>query len=331
MPLGAKESSRSSNANRVLFGEVNSGAAQSREWRPSWPCPVRLNTAHYRHGSGDPTFAIRPDGAIVMARRTPVGVATMRITSDSAAGLVQATAWGPGAEWALDTLPRLLGADDDPTGFEPAHPALVRPWRRFQHWRIGASECLFDSLLPTILEQKVTGQEAYAGYRGLVNRFGEPAPGPEDLGVRLAPHPAALRAIPSWEWLKLPVDQTRSRTILYAAKVVGSLDRATTGGIIPLTHALESIPGIGRWTSAEVRARVLGDADAVSLGDYHVAKDVGWALTGAAVDDDGLEVLLERYRPHRLRVQGLVALAGLGHPRRGSRMAPRRHLPGGYS
>ena len=41
----------------------------------------------------------------------------------------------------------------------------------------------------------------------------------------------------------------------------------------------------------------------MSFGDYHVAKDIGWALTGRPVDDEELEVLLEPYRGHRLRVQ----------------------------
>jgi len=81
------------------------------------------------------------------------------------------------------------------------------------------------------------------------------------------------------------------------------------------------------WTSAEVRARALGDADAVSFGDFHVAKDVGWALTGAPLDDDGLAEVLEPYRPHRLRVQTLVFLAGMHRPRRGPRMSLPTHLP----
>ena len=90
---------------------------------------------------------------------------------------------------------------------------------------------------------------------------------------------------------------------------------------------MRSLPGIGVWTSAEVRFRAHGDADAVSFGDYHIAKNVGWALTGQEVDDDGLAELLEPYRPHRYRVQRLVELAGLGRPRHGPRMAPRTHLP----
>ena len=90
---------------------------------------------------------------------------------------------------------------------------------------------------------------------------------------------------------------------------------------------MRALPGIGVWTAAEVAQRALGDADAVSFGDYHVAKDIGWALTGAPVDDDGLAELLEPYAGHRYRVQHLLGLAGHHRPRRGPRMAPRTHLP----
>ena len=55
-----------------------------------------------------------------------------------------------------------------------------------------------------------------------------------------------------------------------------------------------------------MRQRAFGDADAVSFGDYHVAKDIGWALTGTAFDDDELREFLEPYRPHRGRVQAHV-------------------------
>ncbi|MGN6162761.1 MAG: DNA-3-methyladenine glycosylase family protein [Marmoricola sp.] len=304
---------------------------QVRSWRPDWPCSVQLGLAPYRHGGGDPTFARLPDGAIALGRRTPMGPGTLIVRSRAAEGVIEGQAWGAGAEWLLDRLPRLLGADDDVTGFVPEHPAIVEAWRRHSHWRIGASDLVFESLLPAIIEQKVTGQEAFAGYRRLVRRFGEPAPGPADLGLRLAPTAEQVRGIPSWEWLRLPVDQGRSAPLLRAAAVASSLERAVAGGPELLDRALQALPGIGRWTSAETRSRALGDADAVSFGDSHVAKDIGWALIGREVDDDELEVLLEPYRGHRLRVQGLVVLGRLGRPRRGPRMAPRRHLPGGYT
>ena len=90
---------------------------------------------------------------------------------------------------------------------------------------------------------------------------------------------------------------------------------------------LRAVPGIGVWTAAEVRHRALGDPDAVSFGDYHVAKDIGWALLGRRIDDAELAELLEEWRPHRGRVQAYVAMAGLGAPRRGPRMSLPTHYP----
>lgn len=298
-----------------------------RTWRPAWPCPVGSVLSPLRRGAGDPTFRTGADGARWRAFRTPAGPATLRIVAAPGEGTVTGTAWGAGADWALAILPRLLGADDDRAGFVPP-AALAAAWRRHQHWRLGASGLAFEALVPTILEQKVTGQEAFAGFRRLVRRFGEPAPGPQDMpDLWLQPEAAALRHVPSWEWLRLPVDPARSRAVLAVARVADALQRAADHGPADFDRAVRSIPGIGEWTSAEVRNRALGDADAVSFGDYHVAKDIGWALTGAPVDDAGLAELLEPYRPHRHRVQALVAMAGLGRPRRGPRMAPRTHLP----
>jgi len=267
-------------------------------------------------------------GAHWRAFRTPDGPATLRVVSRPDLAEIDLSAWGPGADWALDQAPALLGADDDPTEFVAHHPLVAELARRHPHWRIGRTGLVVDALVPAIIEQKVTGQEAFAAYRRLVQRYGEPAPGPvEDLHLRVQPTPEGIRAIPSWEWLRLPVDSGRSRPLLGAMKVAPALERAGRRGADDLDRALTSLPGIGRWTSAEVRQRALGDADAVSFGDYHVAKDIGWALTGERIDDDALGVLLEPYRPHRFRVQALLALARSGAPRRGPRMAPRRHLP----
>jgi len=301
----------------------------SRSWRPSWPCEVARTLAPLRHGPGDPSYRISPDGTHWRGVRTPGGPATLAVTSG--AGTVDARAWGPGAEWVLEGLPRMLGADDDPGGFEPRHEVLREVWRRRPHLRIGATGLVMESLVPAIIEQKVTGQEAFAAFRRLLQRYGDSAPGPAaDLGLRLPPSPEQLRAVPSWEWLRLQVDGARSRPIQLAARVAAALERAARGTTAEFDHRIRTIPGIGVWTSAETRARALGDADAVSFGDYHVSRDVGWALVGVELDDAGLAELLEPYVGHRLRVQRLVEGAGLRRPRRGPRMAPRRHLPVGH-
>jgi 3-methyladenine DNA glycosylase/8-oxoguanine DNA glycosylase len=226
----------------------------------------------------------------------------------------------------------MLGADDDPSGFVPLHQPIADAWRRHRHWRMSATGLVMESLVPTIIEQKVTGMEAFAGFRTLVHRFGERAPGPPsepDPVVRLwlQPTPEQLRAIPSWEWLALHVDGGRSRPIQHAARVAPALERAGRETPEEFDRRLRTLPGIGVWTSAEVRSRALGDPDAVSFGDYHIAKNVGWALTGEPVDDEGMAELLAPYAGHRHRVQRLVELAGYHRPRHGARMAPRTHLP----
>jgi 3-methyladenine DNA glycosylase/8-oxoguanine DNA glycosylase len=279
----------------------------------------------HRRGAGDPTFRLRAD-TVWLGLRTPVGPATLAVMARASDGEVRGEAWGAGADWALDHLPALLGADDDPAGFRAdLHPLVAEAWRRRPHVRFGATHRLWEALVPAVIEQKVTGQEAFAGYRRLVHRYGERAPGPGgELRLWVQPAAATVRRIPSWEWLQMHIDPARSRTLVRAATVADSLERLTTADA---DVRLRTLPGLGEWTSAEIRSRAFGDPDAVSFGDYHVAKDIGWAVTGTAFDDDGLRAFLEPWRPQRNRVVALVhGLAG-GRPRRGPRMAPRTHLP----
>lgn len=296
-------------------------------WRPDWPCAVVHTLVQGRHGRSDPTFRIEESGRVWLGRRTPEGTATL-VVEPLKNGEVQAQAWGDGAAWALDSLPGLLGGEDDWSGFEPRHPVLAESWRHHQHARLGRSGLVMEALVPAIIEQKVTGQEAFAGFRRLVHRYGERAPGP-GLEARLwvQPDPATLRTVPSWEWLKMHIDPARSRTIVTVAKVADSLERTLRLSHEEADRRLRTLPGVGVWTSAEVRQKAFGDPDAVSFGDYHIAKDVGWALTGTPFDDAELEAYLEPWRPQRGRVVALVAMAGLRRPRHGARMAPRTHLP----
>jgi 3-methyladenine DNA glycosylase/8-oxoguanine DNA glycosylase len=301
---------------------------RTREWRPEWPCPAGSILRQHRRGAGDPTYR-QVGERHWRGLRTPLGPATLAVEARHRDGVVEARSWGPGADWALESVPALLGAEDDVTGFEPGgHPVLADAWRRWSHWRQGRTGLVMESLLPAILEQKVTGQEAFGGFRMLVHRYGERAPGPvRELRLWVQPAPATLRRVPSWEWLRMHVDPARSRAVVTAARVADALERTVGLPGDEVERRLCSLPGIGRWTAAEVRQRAHGDVDAVSFGDYHVAKDVGHVLAGREFDDAELEEFLEPWRPHRNRVPTLLGLAGLRRPRHGARMAPRTHLP----
>jgi 3-methyladenine DNA glycosylase/8-oxoguanine DNA glycosylase len=298
-------------------------------WRPGRPTSLALILPIFRRGGGDPTFQPDRGDGWWLGLPTPAGPATLRLVQRDALGEVHATAWGPGAQWALDQVPALLGAEDDDSGFVPHHPQVAEAVRRYAAWHVPRSGLVLHALAPAAIEQKVTGQEAFAGYRKLVRRFGSPAPGPgEGRGLWVAPDARDWTAIPSWEWLRASVDGARSATVVRAARVAGRLEECAGLSWDEARRRLRSIPGIGVWTAAEVAQRALGDPDSVSFGDYHVAKNVTWALTGEALGDAEMAELLEPYRGHRYRVQRLLELGRTGHrPRRGPRMAPRTHLP----
>jgi 3-methyladenine DNA glycosylase/8-oxoguanine DNA glycosylase len=237
--------------------------------------------------------------------------------------LACAQAWGPGASWLLDALPGLLGADDRPEEFVPAHPVLRAAVRRHAAARIGRSGLVLESLVPSVLEQKVVGKEAARSWRLLLRRFGEPAPGPAPAGMRVPPAPATWASIPSWEWHRAGVEAVRAQTIAAAARVAGRLEEILQMPSAEADRRLQALPGIGAWTSAEVRQRACGDADALSVGDYHLPAVVGWALAGRPVDDAGMLELLAPYQGHRHRASVLAWLSGMHPGRRAPRLSVR--------
>jgi 3-methyladenine DNA glycosylase/8-oxoguanine DNA glycosylase len=322
-----------------------------RDWRAPFPLDVRLVLGVHRHGGGDPAFRAEPGGAIWRTSLTPDGPATVRVTATPApapaaaatpgqagagatgageaaaragAGtLVAARAWGPGADWMLAALPDLLGASDDPSGFRPEHPMLRDAVRRYPGFRVGRSGRVLEALVPAVLEQKVVGLEAFRAWRLLLRRFGLAAPGPAPAGMCVCPPAATWAAIPSWEWHRAGVEGIRAATIRAAARVAGRLEQVVTLPAADADRRLQSLSGVGIWTSAEVRQRACGDPDAVSVGDYNLPGLVGWTLAGRVVDDAGMLELLAPYAGHRYRATRLIELAGTRPPRRGPRNSVR--------
>ena len=284
------------------------------------PLDLRRTLAIHLRGSGDPTMRI-VGGRIVRATRTADGPATIAIAQ--AGSRIDAEAWGPGADRVLADLPALLGLEDDRSGFEPRHHPLVAELeRRHRGIRLGRTGAVLEALVPAILEQKVTGTEAWRGLRGLVRTWGEPAPGP--FGLRLLPEPAAIAAIPYHAFHPIGVERRRAELVRRVA------DRAVRFEEIlrlprELAYArLRSVPGIGPWTAAEVMLRAAGDPDAVSVGDFHLPNLVAFALAGEnrGTDERMLE-LLEPWRGQRARVIRLLETSGLRPPAFGPRYAPR--------
>ena len=284
------------------------------------PVSPGATLAPWRRGPLDPTFQITPDRAIWRTSLLASGPVTARIAR-SGVTAVRVQAWGPGASQFLAEAPALLGADDDWSDFVPTHPVVAEAARRASHLRLGRTGRVLEALIPAVIEQRVPGADAFRAWRVLVSRYGTPAPGPAPARMRVFPSPEVWRRVPSWEFHRANVDPGRARTIVACAQRADSLERLVTRPPEDARAALTSLPGIGVWTAAEVAQRAFGDADAVSVGDYHVPKMIGWTLVGHPVDDDGMVQLLEPMRPHRHRAVRLLYESGLAHePRRGPRL-----------
>ncbi len=294
-------------------------------YAPAERVSLRLTLGPLRRGAQDPTFRAEADG-VWHTMRTPQGGATLHLRA-TASG-VESTAWGDGAEWAIASVPELLGAGDDVSGFDVSgSPFLSSVHRRTAGMRLTRSARVFEALVPAILEQKVTGVQSRLAWRTLVSRYGDPAPGPAPSPMRVFPAAETWRRIPSWEWHRAGVGPDRSAAALRAARVAASLERTLDlgRGGPAVERALRSIPGVGVWTAAETMQRAHGDPDSPSVGDYHVPALVGWALAGAPVDDDGMLELLEPWRGHRHRVVRLIEASGFEKPRFGPRMTIEDH------
>ncbi|MGL5828695.1 MAG: DNA-3-methyladenine glycosylase family protein, partial [Angustibacter sp.] len=275
----------------------------SMTWRPRRPVDLFGTLGPLLRGVRDPTHQ-RTARGLWRGCQTPHGPAALLIEVRQE---VHVQAWGPGAQWSLAGVPQLLGAEDDLADFTPQHSAVRQAWHRRPGWRVPRTQLVLESLIPAIIEQKVTSQEAFGAWRRLVSAFGAPAPGPAaDLGLMVPPSSQAWARIPSWEWLRCGVDQARSRPAGFAARRVDPVERSLLLSPELARARLESLPGVGVWTAAETLHRAHGDADAVSFGDYHVAKNIGWVLLGRPIDDAELAELLAPYAPHRYRVQRLL-------------------------
>ena len=316
-------------------GERTGAGPADAETIVAIPAPYRLagTLAIHRRGGGDPAFRIEQSGAVWVATRRSTGPVTVFL--QPVPDGVRVRAWGAGANEAVAGAAAFLGTDDDPSALVPAHPAVAEGVRQGRGLRIGRLGAVFEALMPAILEQKITGEEARRTYRALIHVYGEDAPGPP--GLRLPPTPEVLAALPYHAFHPLGLERRRAELVRAVAREAPQLERlavvvaeAEPGAsretaLASAYAALRAFPGIGPWTAAEVGFRAFGDPDAVSVGDFHIPNMVCWALAGEprGTDERMLE-LLEPYRGQRGRVTRLLELTGARAPRYGPRLSTRR-------
>lgn len=256
-------------------------------------------------------------GVVERASRTPDGPVSMRFAR--AEGGIGVEAWGRGAGWLLERAPAWCGALDEDSAFDPRAGLVRELWRRHRGLRIPRTGLVTERLIPVVFEQKVTSVEARRAYQRLAREVAEPAPGP--LGLTLPPEPDRVLGLPSYVFHRFGVEARRAAVVREVCRRATWFDAAAD---LPLEEAwarMTRLRGIGPWTAAEVARTALGDADAVSVGDYHMPHIVSWSFAREPRGtDERMLQLLEPYRPHRGRVYRLLEVGHVRAPAFGPRM-----------
>lgn len=291
---------------------------QVRRFIPALPTNLDLTLSPLSRGGWDPCIR-RVGPAWFLARHTPEGPSLLRLHAEGEE--IVATAWGTGASWALEQSVELVGGNDSLEGFAPTGK-LAELHKRFAGMRMVRSGAVMHALLRAILEQKVSGREAVQSFNALVRAWGEPSPGPE--GLLLPPTAKTLASQPYHAYHPFNVEQRRADTIRKAASRDGFLNRVLAMPPQEAFEKLQLLDGVGPWTAGEVAGTALGNADAVSVGDYNLPHAVCFAFTGEARGSDAQMLeLLAPYAGHRLRVVRLIMHSGVEAPRFGHRMPVR--------
>lgn len=240
-------------------------------------------------------------------------------------GAVRAEAWGDGAAWLLDALPRWLGAADSLDGFDPAvDERVARLWKNQGLTRMGSLGVIWQELLLVIIGQRVSSNEALKSWNRLCRTWGEPAPGPGELWM--PPTAEVVGRLPYTDLHTINIERRRADAMTLAGRRANRLEEAAVMKPVDAVVRLSALPGLGTWTATATVGTTHGAPDTVLLGDYGMPTMVNFFFTGDSrrlpPEPDGDRIMLEHLAPwpgHRQRVVRLIMASPLKVPRRGPR------------
>ncbi len=269
-----------------------------------FPIPETLNIRDTVRGAKNPVMVGPTE--VSWNTRTPDGLGSLQLQRQSDDRMA-ATAWGPGADWLLAQAPKLLGSEDDLTGFKPTGK-IGELWRRTP-FLLARTDRPWDAVVGAVFGQKVQVANAHKARRLLARRHGDPAPGPNRGWI--LPGPDRVAEMGYHQFHPLGVERKRAEILIRTAREFSRLGDLMERSPAQVEARLQRIRGIGPWTAALVTATSMGYPDAVPVGDFHVPNTVAWIMAGEprGTDERMLE-LLEPYAGHRWRVVRLAKSAG---------------------
>lgn len=266
---------------------------------------------------GDPTVRLVP-GRFERATITPEGTGVIAADWSSGEGVAIVETFGDGAAWLSDRAPRLLGVEDDASGFEPMGQPLRDIWRRHRGDRVPRTGTLWHDVAWFIVQQRVASVDASDQWRRLVSDLGSSVPGRDS--VTAPPEPSAIARLRYHDLHRYGIERQRAEHLIAAARVAARLQALVDSPVEEALPMLRSVRGIGPWTASCLAVQTWGDADTPIVGDDGIPSMVAWMLARERrADDVRMLELLEPYRPHRYRVIRLGYADGVNPPRRAPR------------
>ncbi|MEM1305156.1 MAG: hypothetical protein AAGG46_09670, partial [Planctomycetota bacterium] len=175
-------------------------------------------------GRGNPCLRHDQQRAVI-AERTPAGPVVLRVTRREES--LEVLAEGDGAEWARPHLAGWLGLEDGSYRFKPGG-RLRRLAIKHAGMRLPRLPVVSARLVQVVLQQLITFRDACRGWRQLVQRFGEPAPGGD--GLYLAPDSATLARLPTQHYIECEILPRHARVIRHLAQHAAAIERLWAAG-----------------------------------------------------------------------------------------------------
>jgi len=203
----------------------------------------------------------------------------------------------------VERVRSLFGLHHDSTEAEHAlrHDDVIGPLVRHRSGlRLPGAWDRFETSVRIIVGQQISvaGASTIAGR--LAERFGQRIHVGLPGGLRyLFPSPEALA---NADFRDIGMPSARARTIVAFAGAVasGEVDLSQVAPLQDVCTELETVPGIGPWTSQLIAARVMGHPDAFASSDLGLRKAAARLLgRSEPPSSHDLETLAERWRPHR--------------------------------
>ncbi len=203
---------------------------------------------------------------------------------------------------AVDRCRQLLDLDADPVAIYDAlhnQDALGPLVRKNPGLRVPGAVDGFELAVRAIIGQQVSVEGARTVASRLVHAAGEELPQTDDTITHLFPTPSALLKLATAQPESFAMPTRRRQTLVRLTECVLNDTLVLDTGVDPveLRQTLQSIPGIGPWTSEYIAMRVLRDPDAFMATDLAIARAM--VTLGLATSTKEISAVSNRWRPWR--------------------------------